>query len=105
MIAGTFVLEDQSIQFHLTQNGLIEYTVHDATSGVAATKAVGLAEFSAAMHMALPMHMALLGEDNAIECLYERALSAMPKIKDIHDLREMSPAEAEAAVRNLRWIP
>ena len=99
MIAGTFVLENQSIQFHLTRSGLIEYTVHDAISGVAATKAVGRAEFSAAMHMAL------LGEDDASECLYELALSAMPKIKDIHDLREMSPAEAEAAVRNLRWLP
>ena len=99
MIAGTFVLEDQSIQFRLTQNGLIEYTVHDATSGVAATKAVGRAEFSAAVHMAL------LGEDDASESLYGSALSAMLKIKDIHDLHKMSPAEAEAAVRNLRWIP
>jgi len=99
MIAGTFVFEDQSIQFRLTQNGLIEYTVHDAISGVAATKAVGLTEFSAAMRMAL------LGEDDASECLYEWALIAMPGAKDIHDPSEMSPAEVEAAVRNLRWIP
>ena len=99
MIAGTFVFDNQSIQFHLTQNGLIEYTVHDAISDVAATKAVGLPEFSAAMRMAL------LGEDDASECLYEWALIAMPKIKDIHDLSKMSPAEAEAAVRNLSWIP
>jgi len=99
MIAGTFVFENQSIQFHLTQNGLIEYTVHDARSGVAATKAVGLTEFSAAMRMAL------LGEDDASECLYEWALIAMPKVKDIHDRSEMSPEEAEAAVRNLRWLP
>ena len=98
MIAGTFVLEDQSIQFRLTQNGLIEYTVHDAISGVAATTAVGLAEFSEAMHMAL------LGED-ASKCLYEWAVVAMPQVKDVHDLSEMSPAETEAAVRNLRWIP
>jgi len=99
MIAGTFVFEDQSIQFHLMGSGLIEYTVHDAVSGVTATKTVGLAKFSAAMHMAL------LGEDDASESLYELAMSAMPKIKDIHDLSEMSPAEAEAAVRNLRWLP
>ena len=99
MIAGTFVLEDQSIQFRLTQNGLIEYTVHDAISGVAATKAVGRAEFSAAMHMAL------LGEDDASECLYELATGAMPRVKDIHDLYEMSPTEALAAAGNLRWIP
>ena len=99
MIAGTFVLEDQSIQFHLTQNGLIEYTVHDAISGVAATKAVGRGEFGAAMHMAL------LGEDIASARMYELATSATPRVKDIHDRSEMSPAEAEAAVRNLRWIP
>ena len=99
MIAGTFVLEDQSIQFRLTQNGLIEYTVHDAISGVAATKAVGRAEFSAAMHMAL------LGEDTASDCMYELATGAMPRVEDIHDRSEMSPAEALAAVRNLRWIP
>ena len=99
MIAGTFVLENQSIQFHLTRSGLIEYTVHAAISGVAATKAVGLAEFSAAMHMAL------LGEDNASDRMYELATSAMPRVKDIHDRSEMSPAEAEAAVRNLRWLP
>lgn len=98
MIAGTFVLEDQSIQFHLMRNGLIEYTVHDAISGVAATTAVGLAEFSEAMHMAL------LGED-ASKCLYEWAVRAMPKVEDIHDRSEMSSAEAESAVRNLRWIP
>ena len=99
MIAGTFVLENQSIQFHLTRSGLIEYTVHDAISGVAATKAVGLAEFSAAMHMAL------LGEDTASDRMYELATWAMPRLADIHEGGEMSPAEAEAAVRNLRWIP
>jgi len=99
MIAGTFVFEDQSIQFHLTRSGLIEYTIHDASSGVAATKAVKRTKFSTAIHIAL------LGEDDKSECVYELALSAMPKIKDIHDLSEMSPAEAEAAVRNLRWIP
>ena len=99
MIAGTFVFEDQSIQFHLMRSGLIEYTVHDAISGVAATKAVGLAEFSAAMHMAL------LGEDTASDRMYELATWAMPRVKDIHDRSEMSPEEAEAAVRNLRWIP
>ena len=48
MIAGTFVLEGQSIQFHLMRSGLIEYTVRDAVSDVAATKAIGLAEFSEA---------------------------------------------------------
>ena len=99
MIAGTFVLEDQSIQFHLTGSGLIEYTVYDAISGVAATKAVGLAEFSAAVHMAL------LGEDNASECLYELATGAMPCLADIHEGGEMTQEEAGAAVRNLRWIP
>ena len=100
MIAGTFVLEDQSIQFRLTQNGLIEYTVHDAVSGVAATKAVGLAEFSAAMHVAL-----FFGEDTASDCMYELATGAMPCVNDVYEGGEMSPAEAEAAVRNLRWIP
>ena len=99
MIAGTFVLENQSIQFHLMRDGLIEYTVHDAVSGVAATKAVDMEEFSAAVYVAL------LDGDNASDRMYELATSAMPKIKDIHDLSEMSPAEAEAAVRNLRWIP
>ena len=98
MIAGMFVLENRSIQFHLTRSGLIEYTVHDAISGVAATTAVGMSEFSEAMHFAL------LGKD-ASKCLYEWAVIAMPKVKDIHDRSEMSPAEAEAAVRNLRWIP
>ena len=99
MIAGTFVFEDQFIQFHLMRDGLIEYTVHDAISGVAATKAVGLAEFSAAMHMAL------LGEDTASDRMYELATSAMPRVKDIHDRSEMSPAEALEAAGNLRWIP
>ena len=99
MIAGTFVLEEQSIQFHLTQNGLIEYTVHDAISGVTATKAVGRAEFGAAMHMAL------LGEDTASARMYELATGAMPRVKDIHDRSEMSPADALLAVGNLRWLP
>jgi len=99
MIAGTFVFENQSIQFHLTRSGLIEYTVHDAISGVAATKAVGRREFSAAMYMAL------LGMSSPSARMYELATGAMPRVKDIHDLSEMSPAEAEAAVRNLCWIP
>ena len=98
MIAGTFVFEDQSIQFHLMRDWLIEYTVHDAVSGVAATKAVDIEEFSAAMYV-------VLGGDNASDRMYELATSAMPRVKDIHDRSEMSPAEAEAAVRNLRWIP
>lgn len=99
MIAGTFVFEDQSIQFHLMRDGLIEYTVHAAVSGVAATKAVDMEEFSAAMYMAL------LGEDNASDRMYELATSAMPCLADIHEGGEMTQEEAEAAVRNLRWIP
>ena len=90
MIAGTFVFEDedQSIQFHLMRDGLIEYTVHDAVSGVAATKAVDMEE-----------------GDNASDRMYELATSAMPRVKDIHDRSEMSPAEALEAAGNLRWIP
>ena len=99
MIAGTFVLENQSIQFHLTRSGLIEYTVHDAISGVAATKAVDMEEFSAAVYIAL------LDGDNASDRMYELATSAMPRVKDIHDRSEMSPAEALEAAGNLRWIP
>ena len=99
MIAGTFVLGDQSIQFHQTRSGLIEYTVYDAVSDVAATKAVGPEEFSAAVYMAL------LGEDNASDRMYELATSAMPCLADIHEGGEMTQKEAGAAVRNLRWIP
>ena len=97
MIAGTFVLEDQSIQFHLTQSGLIEYTVHDATSGVAATKAVGRAEFSAAVHMAL------LGDDDASECMYELATGAMPTAYNVN----ISDDEVleDSVLQALRWIP
>lgn len=100
MIAGTFIVEDHSIHFWTLSNGLVMYTVQVTRNGAtSATKSVGLAEFSAAVHMAL------LGEEDASECLYEWALIAMPKVKDIHDRSEMSPEEAEAAVRNLRWIP
>ena len=84
MIAGTFVFEDQSIQFHL---------------GVAATKAVDMEEFSAAVYVAL------LGGDNASDRMYELATSAMPRVKDVHDRSEMSPAEAEVAAGSLCWIP
>lgn len=101
MIAGTFALEDQFIQFHELSSRRVEYTVVDALTGVAATKVVGKAEFCAATYMAL------FGEDNADERMYELARDAMLIAFNVHTSEdvEATPEELEEAVLLLRWIP
>lgn len=99
MIAGTFVFEDQSIQFCALKDGRIEYTVQDALSGVSATKSVDMLDFGAAMHLAL------IGDDNADDRMYALATDAMPCVHDVHEGDEMAQEDVEAAVRALRWIP
>lgn len=97
MIAGTFIFEDQSIQFCALKDGRIEYTVQDALSGVSATKNVGMPEFSAAMHIALN------GDEEADERMYALAADAMPAAYNVN----ISDDEVleDSVLRALRWIP
>jgi hypothetical protein len=99
MIAGTFVLEEHTIQFCALDGGRIEYTVRDGRSGSTATTHVDKAEFSAAMHVALN------GDDDVDEGMYALAGEAMPRIHNVHGATEMSRVGAEKAIRRLRWIP
>ena len=76
MIAGTFVLEEHTIQFRARGDGRVEYTVQDARSGTAATKNVSTSEFSAALHIVL------VGDVGADEPMYALAEDAMPELHD-----------------------
>jgi len=100
MIAGTFVFEDQSIQFCALKDGRIEYTVQDALSGVTATRNVSTSEFGAAMHIALN------GDEEADECMYAMyalAEDAMPTAYNVN-IPDGEVLE-DSVLRALRWIP
>lgn len=99
MIAGTFIFEDHPIQFHELRDGRLEYTVQDALSGATATKNVYMAEFSAAVYIALN------GDEDADEDMYALAEAAMPRMHDVHGAAELALEDAEAAAGQLRWIP
>ena len=99
MLAGTFVLEDHSIHFRALKDGRIEYTVQDELSGATATKNVDMAEFSAAMYIALN------GDEDADEGMYALAEEAMPRAHNVHGEAELAKENAEKVAGQLRWIP
>ena len=103
MIAGTFVFEDQSIQFCTLKDGRIEYTVQDALSGVTATRNVNTSEFGAAMHLALSGNAALIGDDNADGRMYALAEDAMPTAYNVN-IPDDEVLE-DSVLQALRWIP
>lgn len=100
MMQGTFVFDDHSIRFCTSKNGRIEYVVHDAFSGISATRNVAIAEFSAALYIAMN------GTGEVGEGMYTLAAAAMPRVPaDIRSGEELAKEDAERAARYLRWIP